>query len=152
MANVVMTLPTHNSRIPHQGSSFVKPNEIELWNACNMMHGTSDDVSRNSPASAIPNRLRTIVPTQSPVGRWTSPNATPEISTASTTLVRSCRTRNRNPRKKNSSASGASRQTMTAKPPRTSTESSALRSTTMSCSSGWPNASATSAPANQNAA
>ena len=45
MASVVVTLPAVSNRNPHQGSSFVTPNEIELWNACNMMHGTSDDVT-----------------------------------------------------------------------------------------------------------
>ena len=138
MASVVMTLPTDSSRNPHQGSPFVTPNEIELWNACNMMHGISDAVQRNSTHSPTPNRLSTIVPTQSPLGRCTSPNAIPVIATESTTPVFSCRTRSRKPRKKNSSATGASRQVIAPNATSTTTESSALRSVTMSCSSGWP--------------
>ena len=44
MASVVVTLPAISSRNPHQGSSFVTANEIELWNECNMMHGSKDAV------------------------------------------------------------------------------------------------------------
>ena len=53
-ASVVMTLPAMSNRNPHQGSSFVKPNEIELWNACNMMHGIKDAVRQRTRQRATP--------------------------------------------------------------------------------------------------
>ena len=74
MASVVMTLPTVSSRNPHQGSSFVKPNEIELWNACNMMHGSKDAGRRSSRQSATPKGAEDDhAAIQFPPGRWTRP-------------------------------------------------------------------------------
>src|SRR5690606_25189972 len=112
ITNDAASEPTTSSGIS-QVQSLSDPNAIALLIACTAMHGYSEPVCSYSRQSPKPSTARgTSAPTGEPP-RWMPPNTAPVRIAAGHTPFQLRSAPKKNPRKKNSSTTGAATHTST---------------------------------------